>query len=143
MNTKNRVGLVLLGSCVWAAATLVYRLTGTYFFEGSAIGYWLNVIITGILCIAAVWGLMKWLKIKQQDWLEGAICIALPGMFGEISILANFSELMSNMQPETAGRYAAFLFAVYSSVIGVAWLMSVQASSQSGSDTELTQDSQY
>ncbi len=141
MNTKNRVSLVLLGSCVWAAATLVYRLTGTCFFEGSAIGYWLNVMITGILCIVACWGLMKWLKIKQQDWLQGVICIALPGMFGEISILANFSELMSNMQPETAGRYAAFLFAVYSSVIGVAWMMSVQAISQPSSDTQLSRGS--
>jgi Family of unknown function (DUF5367) len=137
MNTKDRVGFVLLGFVVWAAATSVYRMTGSYFFEGSAAGYWLNVIITGILYAAVSLGLMKWRKIKQKDWLQGAICIALPGMLGEVPILADFSGLMSNMQPETAGRYAAFLFGGYSSLIGVSWLMSAKASSQSGSDPQL------
>jgi Family of unknown function (DUF5367) len=137
MNTKDRVGFVLLGFVVWAAATLVFRMTGSYFFEGAAAGYWLNAIATGILYAAVSLGLMKWWKIKQKDWLQGAICIALPGMLGEIPILADFSGLMSNMQPETAGRYAAFLFGGYSSLIGASWLMSAKAISQSGSDPQL------
>jgi Family of unknown function (DUF5367) len=99
-------------------------MTDSYFFEGSAAGYWLSVIITGILYAAVSLGLMQWRKIKQKDWLEGAICITLPRMLGEIPILADFSGLMRNMQPETAGRYAAFLFGGYSSLIGVSWLMS-------------------
>lgn len=77
MNTKDRVGFVLLGFIVWAAATLVYRMTGSYFFEGSAAGYWLNVIITDIL------------------------------------------------------------FGGYSSLIGVSWVISAKAISQSGSDEQL------
>jgi hypothetical protein len=99
-------------------------MTDSYFFEGAAAGYWLNVIITGILYAAVSLGWMQWRKIKQKDWLEGAICITLPRMLGEIPILADFSGLMRNMQPETAGRYAAFLFGGYSSLIGVSWLMS-------------------
>jgi Family of unknown function (DUF5367) len=131
MNTKDRVGFVLLGFLVWAAGTLVYRMAGSYFFESSDTGYWLNVIVTGVLYAAVSLGMMKWRGIKQKDWLQGAICIALPGMLGEIPILAGFSELMSNMQPETAGRYAAFLFGGYSSLIGCAWLMSAKAGLQS------------
>lgn len=128
MNTKHRIGFVLLGSAVWVVATLVYRMIGSYFFESSEVGYWLNTIVTGILSVAMFLGLMKWWKIEQKDWLEGAICLALPGMLGEIPILADFSGLMSNMQPETAGRYAAFLFGAYTSLISIAWLMSAKAS---------------
>lgn len=137
MNTKDRVGFVLLGCVIWAAGTLVYRIAGSYFFEGSAAGYWLNVVVTGILYAAVSLGLMKWRRVKQKDWLQGAICIALPGMLGEIPILAGFSGLMSSMQPETAGRYAAFLFGGYSSLIGFAWLMSTKASSRLSPDAQL------
>lgn len=137
MSTKDKVGFIALGLVIWAAGTSVYRLTGSSFFEGSAAGYWLNVILTGILYAVVSLGLMKWRKIKQKDWLQGAICIALPGMLGEIPILASFSELMSNMQPETAGRYAAFLFGGYSTLISIAWFMSAKASSQPISETQL------
>lgn len=136
MNTKDRIGFVLLGFVIWAAATSVYRMVGSYFFEGSSAQYWLNVIVTGILYSAVSFGLMKWRCIEQKDWLQGAICMALPGMLGEIPILAGFSELMSNMQPETAGRYAAFLFGGYSSLIGFAWLMSTKANSRLASDEQ-------
>ena len=130
MSTKDKVGFILLGFAIWAAATLVYHMIGSSFFEGSAAGYWLNVICTGILYAVVSLGLMKWRKIEPKDWLQAAICIVLPGMLGEIPILAGFSELMSNMQPETAGRYAAFLFGGYSTLVGAAWFISAKASSQ-------------
>ncbi len=136
MKIRDRIGFIVLGLVIWAAGTLVYRLTGSFFFEGSATGYWVNVGFTGILCAIVSLGLMKWRKIKQQDWLQGAICIALPGMLGEIPILASFSDLMGNMQPETAGRYAALLFGCYSTVIGTAGFMSAKASSQPISEPE-------
>lgn len=129
MNAKYQIRFLFLGFVIWAAGTLVYRMVGSYFFEGSFAEYWLIVILTSVLCSAVSLGLMKWRRIEQKDWLQGAICIALPGMLGEIPILHSFSELMSNMQPETAGRYAAFLFVGYSSLIVSAWLMSQKANS--------------
>jgi Family of unknown function (DUF5367) len=45
--------------------------------------------------------LMKGQHIDQKDWLQGAICLALPGMLCEIPIFYSFSDLMSNMQPQT------------------------------------------
>lgn len=47
-------------------------------------------------------------------------------MLGEIPVLARFSGLMSNTHPETAGRYAAFLFSGYSILLGFAWLMATR-----------------
>ena len=135
MGKRDSIGFIALGFIIWVVATSVYRLTGSFFFEGSAVGYWLNFGFTGILYAVVALGLMKWRKIEQKDWLQCAICIALPGMLGEIPILAGFSEFMSNMQPETAGRYAAFLFGGYSALIGAAWFMSVKASLPATSGT--------
>jgi Family of unknown function (DUF5367) len=126
MNVKDRISFVLLGFAIWVAGTLIYRIAGSYFFEVSSAQYWLNAIATSIFYAAVALGVMKWRRIDRRDWLQGAICIVLPGMLGEIAILSSFSELMSSMQPETAGRYAAFLFAGYSSLIGSAWLMSAK-----------------
>ncbi|MDJ0534471.1 MAG: DUF5367 family protein [Xenococcaceae cyanobacterium MO_207.B15] len=126
MNTKKRISLLLFGFFIWVVGTVVYRMVGSYLFEASVTEYWLNVIVTGILYSALCLGLMKWHNLEQKDWLQGAICLALPGMLGEIPILSSFSELMSNMQPETAGRYAAFLFGGYGALIGFAWLISVR-----------------
>jgi len=112
-------------------------MTGSYFFEGSSAKYWLNAIVTGLLYVAVSLGLLKWRRIEQKNWLQGAICIAVPGMLGEIPILSAFSQLMGNMQPETAGRYAAFLFESYASLIGSAWLISTKADSLLASDEQL------
>ncbi len=137
MSTKGKFGFIALGFVIWAAGTLIYRIIGSSFFEVNATWYWLNLILTSLLCAVVSLGIMKWGKIEQKDWLQGAICMALPGMFSEIPILVGFSELMSNMQPATAGRYAAFLFACYSIVIGAAWFMSAKASSPPISETRL------
>ena len=85
--------------------------------------------VRGILYAAVSVALMKWWRIAPQHWLQGAICIALPGMLSEIPILSSFSGLMSNMQPETAGRYAAFLFGGYASLLGFSGLMSIRSNS--------------
>jgi hypothetical protein len=127
MTKQDNVSILLVGFGIWAAATLVYRQVGAYCFEGSALIYWLNIFSTAGLCILAFVGLMRWRQIAPQNWLQGVACLALPGMLGEIPILANFAKLMRAMQPETAGRYGAFLFACYSVLIGFAWLMATWA----------------
>lgn len=130
MSRKDGIILFSLGLIIWAIGTLVYRLAGSYFFESSTVGYWLNVIVTGALYSAIGMGLMKWRRIESQYWLHGAMCLALPGMLGEVLVLSTFSELMVNMQPETAGKYGAFLFGGYSCLIGFSWLISIKTSLQ-------------
>lgn len=124
MSRFDGIILALLGMIIWAIGTFVYSVMGSYFFETSTVGYWGNMIATAVLCCGIGWGLIKWRRIKSEDALTAAICLALPGMLGEVLVLSTFSQLMVDMQPETAGRYGAFLFAIYSSLIGFAWLMS-------------------
>jgi hypothetical protein len=139
MTTKDKVTFLCIGFVIWAAATSVYRFAGSYFFERSVTEYWLNVLVSVILCAVVPMGLLKWQRVQQKDWLQGAICVALPAMLCEIPVLFNFSELMSNMQPEVAGRYAAYLFACYSSLIASGWLLSTKNSSQFVSKTLFTE----
>ncbi len=126
MNTNDRLSLLLVGFGIWAAGTVAYRQVGSILFERSVMEYWLNVASTGGLCTLVFVGLMRWRRLEPKDWLQGAICIALPGMVGEIPVLAGFAELMSTMHPATAGRYAAFLFSVYSILLGFAWFMATR-----------------
>ena len=134
MNAKTRIGLISLGLSIWAMATLIFRAIGSHLFERSALEYWMVAIATGVLCAVVPVGLMKWWRVESKNWLQGAICIALPGMLGEIPVLYGFSKFMGDMQPETAGRYAAFLFVGYASLLGFAWLMSTKATSLLASD---------
>jgi Family of unknown function (DUF5367) len=123
MSTTAQIRCICFGFALWLAGTAVYRVIGSYCFEGSALQYWLNVDATEILYVATVLGFMKWQGVERKDWLQGAICVALPGMLGEVPVLSGFAELMTNMQPETAGRYAALLFGGYALLIGLAgWL---------------------
>ncbi|KAB8321125.1 hypothetical protein SD81_006440 [Tolypothrix campylonemoides VB511288] len=138
MKLKDRISLIVTGFVIWAAGTLVYRMAGSYFFEGSAIEYWTNVIITAILYCAVFFGLMKWRRIEPTNWLQGAVYIALPGMLCEVPILSFFSELMMNMQPETAGRYGAFLFWGYTSLISFALFISSKAGTSHTTDQHAT-----
>jgi Family of unknown function (DUF5367) len=142
MNTRDRVTFVLIGLAIWAAATTVYRLAGSSFFERSTTEYWLNLIVSVTLCAVVPFGLLKWRRVEQKDWLQGAICMALPGMLSEIPILFSFSDLMSNMQPATAGRYAAYLFGCYSSLIASGWLMSSNTSMRSAADAQFPRTEQ-
>jgi hypothetical protein len=128
MKPKDRISLIVIGFLIWAGATFFYRQLGSYFFEGSTLEYWANVLLTAVCYCAASFGLMKWLRIDTRYWLQAAACIALPGMLSEVPILSFFPELMSNMQPETAGRYGAFLFWSYASLIGIALFISSKVS---------------
>ncbi|BAZ09406.1 hypothetical protein NIES4071_12140 [Calothrix sp. NIES-4071] len=124
MKRKDGIILASLGLVIWAIGTFVYSVIGSYFFEASTVGYWGNMVVTAVLYCGIGWGLIKWRRIKSEDALQAAICLALPGMLGEVLVLSTFSQLMVDMQPETAGRYGAFLFGGYSCLIGFGWLMS-------------------
>lgn len=135
MTTADRKFLLLLGLCLWGAATLLYRTAGPLFFEVPAAVYWLNVIVTAVLLCALFWGVMQLRRIERQSWVTGALCLAVPGMVGEVPILYSFSEAMVSLHPETAGRYGAFLFFGYASLILFAAFHASQLGRADYSDT--------
>jgi len=53
--------------------------------------------------------------IPASAWVAATLLLALPGMFGEAVLLSSFSTFMPRLQPASAGRYGAFLFAAYAS----------------------------
>jgi hypothetical protein len=55
------------------------------------------------------------------------LLVAIPGMLGEALLLSNFSAMMPRMQPASAGKYGAFLFATYALVLGIAEIVTLRA----------------
>jgi hypothetical protein len=102
---------------MWALGTLVYRAAGPVFFEASPVVYWLNVLLTAVTFCAALRIVLRARRVAPSGWLSSALAFALPGMAGEVLVLAQFSDVMIRMRPETAGRYAAYLFAGYTAFI--------------------------
>lgn len=128
MRATHRLGFALFGLMAWAVGTAIFRCIGAYCFEGTLALYWFSVVGVGLLFAAVSLGLMKWQGIAQQNWLQAAVWMAVPGMLGEVPVLADFAEWMSNLQPETAGRYGALLFSGYALLLGLAAGLSTKAS---------------
>ena len=107
----------ILGVLMWGVGTAVYRIAGPLFFEASPLVYWSNVLLTAVTFCLALRLLLRVRGVEPEGWLTAALAFALPGMAGEVLVLAHFGDVMNRMRPETAGRYAAYLFAGYCAFI--------------------------
>jgi Family of unknown function (DUF5367) len=130
MRVTEKLLCCLFGLAFWLVGTLLYEVRGPQVFEASARRYWTSFVVTpvvtAILCIL----LLLWRRIPPAQWAAAALLIALPGMFGEAALLANFARLMPRMQPQTAGRYGAFLFATYALFLTIAETVTILASNR-------------
>ena len=55
------------------------------------------------------------------------LLLAIPGMIGEAVVLSNLSTFMPKFHETSGGRYAAFLFATYALVLGIAEIVPMRA----------------
>jgi len=120
MKMHDRVLFLLFGLGFWIIGTLWYEVRGPFVFETGNPRYWVNFILTPIVSAAVCIAILRWRHIPAPEWASAALLIALPGMFGEAVLLSNFSVLMPRMQPASAGRYGAFLFAAYALFLTIA-----------------------
>jgi len=127
MNRNDKLLFFFFGVVFWALGTVWYRLQGPRIFEGAPMRFWANFLVTPIATALFCVGLLRWLEIPTLEWASAMLLVALPGLFGEALILARFSVMMPNMQPASAGRYAAFLFATYGFVLTVAEIATISA----------------
>ena len=118
---------LLCGLAFWVAGTILYEYRGVHVFEGPGQRYWINFAITPIATAAACVLLLKWREVPAADWASAGLLIALPGMFGEAVLLSDFARFMPRMQPATAGRYGAFLFASYAVFLTIAEVVTLRA----------------
>jgi hypothetical protein len=121
--------LILFGIIFWTAGTLWYRARGPIVFETTPLRFWINFTLAPILSAAVCLAILRWRQIPATNWSTAALLIALPGMFGEAILLTHFATWMPTMQPTSAGRYAAFLFAAYALVLTIAEAVTLRAAS--------------
>ena len=127
MKMYDRILFFLFGLAFWIIGTLWYEVRGPFVFETTSLRYWINFILTPIVSAAVCIAILRWRHIPAPEWASAALLIALPGMFGEAVLLSNFSVLMPRMQPASAGRYGAFLFAAYALFLTIAEIVTLRA----------------
>lgn len=128
----------VLGLLMWAIGTAIYRAAGPLFFEAAPIVYWLNVLLTAVTFCAALWAVLRARRVAPHGWLSAALAFALPGMAGEVIVLAHFSDVMIRMRAETAGRYSAYLFAGYTVFILFAGIAARREEAKTGASQSRT-----
>lgn len=120
MKMPDKIFLLLFGLTLWTIGTLWYRARGVAVFETSSLHYWINFVGTPILSAVVCLLMLKWRHIPAPHWASAALLIAVPGIFGEALVLSNFAFFMPELQPATAGKYGAFLFAAYALFLAIA-----------------------
>jgi Family of unknown function (DUF5367) len=102
--------LVLCGLAIWAAGTITLRLAGQRILHPAS---W-----TGTLILFAVsFPLMGWIarrlchrfKLPRDQWLGGAVSIALPTLLLDPFSSAFFPAVFPNIAPEAAGIFGGWM----------------------------------
>jgi hypothetical protein len=102
--------LVLCGFGLWAIGTIVLRVAGQRILHP---GDWVGALIV----FAISFPLMAWLvrrlckrfRLPPEQWLAGAVSIALPTLLLDPFSSAFFPVVFPNMAPEMAGVFGGWM----------------------------------
>src|SRR5216684_8228633 len=113
--------LVLSGLAIWLAATLALRFAGQRILHP---GDWMGTLVL----FAISFPLMAWIvrrlcrrfQLPREQWLGGAVSVALPTLLLDPFSSAFFPVVFPNMAPETAGVFGGWmLWCCASALLGV------------------------
>jgi hypothetical protein len=127
MKTRDVAFLLLLGSIIWVAGTILYAYRGPAILETTSFRYWwaftTSPIFSAVLCVV----ILRRRRIAPAHWASAMLLLAIPGMLGEVVVLSNFATFMPRLHAASGGRYGAFLFATYALVLGLAEIVTLRA----------------
>jgi Family of unknown function (DUF5367) len=119
--------LLFIGFAIWLVGTVYYGWRGAAIFETTRTRYWIAFIVSPLFSAILCFGILRWRHIAPANWVPAMLLLALPGMAGEVIVLANFSTFLPRMHATSAGRYGAFLFATYALVLAIAEAVTLAA----------------
>jgi hypothetical protein len=104
------VRLILCGLGIWTAATIALRLAGQRLLHP---GDWRATLIL----FTVSFPLMAWLvrrlcgrfQLRREQWLAGAVSVALPTLLLDPFSSAFFPLVFPNMAPEVAGVFGGWM----------------------------------
>ena len=113
--------LFLYGLAIWTAGTLALRMTGQHLLHP---GDWKGTLVL----FAVSFPLMAWFvrhlcrrfQLRQEQWMGGAVSLALPTLLLDPFSSAFFPVVFPNMAPEVAGVFGGWmLWCCAGAVVGV------------------------
>jgi len=105
-----KLRLFLCGLAIWTGATIALRLAGQYLLHP---GNW-----TGTLALFVVsFPLMAWIvrrlcrrvHLPPEQWIAGAVSVAMPTLLLDPFSSAFFPVVFPNMAPEAAGIFGGWM----------------------------------
>ena len=127
MNTQIRLLLVLLGFVIWILGSVYYAYRGALVLETTNTRYWISFFVSPLISAFLVVAILRFLRITPSEWASAGLLLAIPGMIGEAVALSHLSAFMPRIQEASGGRYGAFLFATYAVVLGIAEIVTLNA----------------
>jgi hypothetical protein len=127
MKRDDVVLLLVVGFAIWGLGSIYYAKAGPAILETTAARYWSAFLLSPILSALLCTGILRWRHIAYTDWTSAMLLLALPGMIGEAVVLSNLSTFMPKLHAVSGGKYAAFLFATYALVLGMAEFITLRA----------------
>jgi hypothetical protein len=107
---KIHARLFLAGLLIWLVATVVLRVAGQYVLRpGNWVGILTKFAISFPLMAGIVRRLCRRFRLPQQEWLMGAVSIALPTLLLDPFSSAFFPVVFPNMAPEVAGVFGGWM----------------------------------
>ncbi len=102
--------LVVAGLAIWAGGTIVMRLVGQRLFQpGHVAGMAVLFLISFPAMAWVVRGLCRRARLVREEWLQGAVSVALPTLLLDPFSSAFFSTVFPNIAPEMAGVFGGWI----------------------------------
>jgi hypothetical protein len=103
-----RIRLLISGLLIWLGATVALRVAGQHLLHP---GDWKGTLIL----FAVSFPLMGWIvrrlcsQLPREQWLAGAVSVALPTLLLDPFSSAFFPLVFPNMAPEVAGVFGGWM----------------------------------
>lgn len=108
MTFRETIILGLLGFGVWLNGAVMFRFGGAMMFESGPLALALSGLAIGVSVCVLLRSIMSWRKVADTDAVSAAVILILPGLFGDVAYILNFSAI-TGLKPGTAGPFAAVL----------------------------------
>ena len=108
MTRRETLILGLLGFGVWLNGAIMFRFGGKMMFESGPLALGLSGLAIGLSVCILLRSIMSWRKVATADAVTAAVILILPGLFGDVAYILNFSAI-TGLQTTTAGPFAAVL----------------------------------
>lgn len=112
-----------IGFAVWLLATVIFRMSGQFFFRpDEPLLLALLWLATAAALVLMARFLFSWRALERAQRFEAAALMVLPGMILDAFVTQAFVGFFPNLPASAAGSFGAWLLLAYASVILAAFL---------------------